>query len=301
MIYPALVAFLLYDIWRTWHAWMVLPLPLHAQFGQQTRLLEGLDATVGFLGSVAPLLLCALPIAWLGFTQRRSFLPAVAAFAVLLLLSAVTPPGGADLHRLPLPFLPTIMLGAGLGLAWMLRRIPTGWITPAVLLLLLSYFLWQTDRFAFVRPMAIERGRLVRNGLVLLGRALADVDSSGGSTVALGGFAATAYYSGWRVIDTHGTHDPAIALATTKGMYDPALVLKDQPELLITSSRRPKVFDAVGPMDSLLTNSAMRSGYRRLGAVRVTDSLYLWLFSSEAANARTIVAAVERRTAPLLH
>ena len=300
-VYPMLVALLFYDAWRMWHAWMVFPLAVHIRLGRQMRILAGADTTIAFLIGAAPLIVCALPLVWFAITRQRTFLPAIAAVAALAFCSLFIIPSSFEPQRLLETTLPLLALGAGLGLALGFRRVPERWIAPAVFLLLLSYLAWQTDRFTTLRTAALEHGRIVRNGFVLFGKALSEVDAEEGYTLAIGGSDAAAYSSGWKVIDTRGEHNRAVALGFRGGAYDPGLVLNEEPDLLITASRKPKSFDPAVPTDGPLYEQATRNGYRRLGAVRISDSLYLWLLSSGSLGARTISSAVERHTTPLIH
>jgi hypothetical protein len=299
-ILPFAAAGVVYFIWRAYRSWAWLPLPVYVRQTGGPGILGGLDGVLAFARAEWPLVLLAGAAVWFIVRKGRSMLPIVTALAGLLVAFLGLAQSASDHFRLFLPLTGFLSLFAGLGIAVLAERISERWLVTAVILVLTAFFLWQSNRFGTKRSFLLEDARAVRHGYVLLGKALADVDPRGFRSLAIGSAPATTYYSNWYAIDLHGLNSREIALQRLAGSFDANRVIGQRPDVVAIGSRQGKTFDPSTAEDASVRESAIKSGFRPSGVLKIRDTLYLWLMTPDPPFARTIIGALEKRTSPLV-
>jgi hypothetical protein len=265
-----------YLAWRIARYGLALPLPFYIKVSAPGHL-AGWPDVRSFLGSVSPVLL-PLAAGLASPVVRRLVMPLlwmVAGHVVFFVFPEHIMGMG---FRFLMPVWGVLCLGFAIMVSALMDRfegIPLGRAavcgSACVVLALTAVFnspresagmAWYRDGMAHAH---------VRLGQLLAG-------FQGQQTIALGDAGAVSYYSNWSVIDTFGLNNKAIAMARFAGRYDPELVLRERPTLLVFISRQCAVFDPPLAHEKGLMDAALARGYRLAVVYRFAETYHLQVF-----------------------
>jgi hypothetical protein len=291
----------LYFAARASYYGQLFPLPFHAKISGGA-LLPGAENALG----LAALLLggVGLPIALAFCFSARSALP-LAAIALATLLVAALPDPVMDFDfRYATPALPLAFALAGCGFARLVELVLASarsartdsprWLAlalSAVAAAALAAQSWEPARGSLRERRAY--GHALEGTNVGLGRALADYRVRSGRTplIALGDVGAIPYYSGWRALDTFSLNEPAIAIG---GRHDPAYVLDQRPDLVITVSTSAREFRPhwANRHDGPLFEAARARGLRPAVILSFSAASFLFVLAEPESEIETYLRSL---------
>lgn len=278
---PYMIGGSLYMLWRYIYFGQLLPLPFYLKMSHKVGL-SGLSDVASFLASIAFLLpLIIWPL--ISCKNYRAWLPVVASILSLLIFFLFPMHIMGVGHRFLIPLFPFIVLLAVLGAKEILKKYQATLGRSVLVSILLTGFIIsyvylqiheRTNEMTAIR----NYGQSLQDSHVKLGKALTKY-ADRGYTIALGDAGAIPFYSKWKVTDTFGLNNLEIAIMRSKGFYDPMVVFKTNPDLLIFISSKCDTFTPLLDYEQLLLDDALRREFRLIGVMHFNDDYFLHVFS----------------------